>query len=249
MMTKALRLDDLWGFAPAGEGAFGPRLLSGLPEGARRYLEHAIAPGARLASAVRLRMHGEIRLRRWLPFRAEQVIRRDRGMLWSAAVRMAGMSVRGFDRIIDGEGAMRWKLLGIIPLMAASGPDITRSAAGRLAAEYVWLPSALCGEGVSWAATDPLCPVARFEVQGEKTELALSVDGEGRLRSVKTARWGNPGGGEFRHEDFGAVVEEEGSFGGYTIPTRLRVGWYFGTERFEPEGEFFRVTVDDATYR
>jgi hypothetical protein len=97
MMTKALRLDKLWESAPAGEGAFGAGLTAGLPEGARRYLEHAVAPGARLATAVRLLMHGEIKLRRWLPFRAEEVIRRDRGMLWSATVRMAGLPVRGFD--------------------------------------------------------------------------------------------------------------------------------------------------------
>jgi hypothetical protein len=48
---------------------------------------------------------------------------------------------------------------------------------------------------------------------------------------------------------FGGLVEEEASFAGYTIPSRLRVGWYFGTDRFEPDGEFFRVTVDEARYR
>jgi hypothetical protein len=37
-------------------------------------------------------------------------------------------------------------------------------------------------------------------------------------------------------------VEKSATFGGYTIPVRMRVGWHFGTERFESEGEFFRVT-------
>lgn len=59
----------------------------------------------------------------------------------------------------------------------------------------------------------------------------------------------NPGGGPFRYVPFGAVVEEDRRFGDYTIPSRLRVGWYIGTDRFEREGEFFRVTVDDAAYR
>lgn len=31
--------------------------------------------------------------------------------------------------------------------------------------------------------------------------------------------------------------------------TRLRVGWYFDSERFEPEGEFFRAPIDEAIYR
>ncbi len=43
-------------------------LLADLPEAAHRYLENAIAPETRPASAVRLRMHGEIRLKRWCPF-------------------------------------------------------------------------------------------------------------------------------------------------------------------------------------
>jgi len=69
------------------------------------------------------------------------------------------------------------------------------------------------------------------------------------LRSIKMPRWGNPEGGEHHFVDFGGVVEEERTFGGYTIPSRLRIGWYFGSERFETEGEFFRCTVDEAEYR
>ena len=60
---------------------------------------------------------------------------------------------------------------------------------------------------------------------------------------------GNPVGGAFHYADFGGLVEEESTFDGYTIPTRMRIGWYFGTERFEAEGEFFRVTIDDALFR
>lgn len=248
-MTKEASLDELWDTAPPGRGAVRSSQISALPEVVRRYLEHAIAPGTQLASAVRLRMHGEIKLKRWFPFRAEQVIRRDRGMIWSATISLHGIPIRGSDRLVDGEGAMGWKLLGMVPVMTASGPDITRSAAGRLQAESVWLPSVLCGDGVSWTARDPLHPRARLTVQGDTAELELTIGGTGRLAAVKLPRWGNPGGGEFRHVDFGGVVEDEDTFTGYTIPVRLRVGWYFGTDRFAEDGEFFRVTVDDATYR
>ena len=66
-------------------------------------------------------------------------------MIWSATVRMYGMPIRGFDRLVNDEGTMRWKLFGIIPIVTASGPDITRSAMGRVIAESVWLPSAIAG--------------------------------------------------------------------------------------------------------
>src|ERR1700687_1046242 len=104
-MSDVPSLDELWRSAPPAEGTFPTPRVAGLPEAARRYLEHAIAPGTRLASAVRLRMHGEIKLKRWLPFAAEQVIRWDRGMIWRATVRMHGVTIRGSDRLLAGAGA------------------------------------------------------------------------------------------------------------------------------------------------
>jgi hypothetical protein len=212
-MTKVASLDKLWESTLPGEQTFGSAQLARLPDPARRYLEHAIAAGTPLAVAVRLRMHGEIKLRRWFPFRAEQVIRWDRGMIWRATVRMYGLPIRGFDRLIDGQGKLQWKLLGLVPALDSSHVH------------------------------------ASLTVLDEGTELALAVDGVGRLESVELKRWGNPEGGDFRYVDFGGLVEDEGTFEGYTIPTRLRVGWHFGTERFESDGEFFRVTIDAASYR
>src|SRR5206468_7899625 len=122
-LRRDLSIEELWTSAPSSGRAFDAAQVSGLPEGARRYLEHAIAPGTALASAVRLHMHGEIKLKGWCPFSAEQLIRWDRGMIWRAAVRMHGLSIRGGDSFVDGEGAMRWKLFGIVPIVNASGPD------------------------------------------------------------------------------------------------------------------------------
>ena len=44
-------------------------------------------------------------------------------------------------------------------------------------------------------------------------------------------RWGNPGGLKFDYYNCGGTVEEEATFGGYTIPVRMRVGWHFGLMR------------------
>ncbi len=243
-------LDSLWNSAPAATGrVFHPEQIASLPPVARRYLEHAIAPGTRLASAVRLRMHGEIKLKRWLPFSAEQVIRSDGAMMWKATVRMFGLPIRGFDRLIDGEGAMHWKLFGLIPFMSASGADVTRSVTGRVAAESVWLPSAMCADDTSWAPRDADHVQARITLARLVTEVDLGVADDGRLKSIALQRWGNPQGAEFHNAAFGGSADQERTFDGYTIPTRLRIGWYFGSVRFESEGEFFRVSVDSAIFR
>ena len=143
-------------------------------------------------------------------------------MVWEAEVRMHGMPIRGSDRFLDGQGALRWKLFGLIPVMMAAGADITRSVAGRVAAESVWLPSALYGEEVSWEAHDPSHPRATIASPGETAVLSLTIDDGGRVKDIKLPRRGNPDGAGFRYVDFGGVVEDEDTFGGYTIPIRLR---------------------------
>ena len=245
---KEASLDDLWNSAKASGVRFDPAQVAALPVPARRYLQHAIAPGTPLASAVRLRMHGEIKIKRWYAFSAEQVICWSRGFIWQAAARMGALTVRGSDRYVDGYGAMRWRLFGLVPFITAAGPDITRSAAGRVNLECAWLPSVLCGKDVSWSASDASHIRASFQAHREMADVSFGIDENGAVKTLAAPRWGNPGGVEFRYVTFGGFAENEATFGGYTIPTSFRAGWYFGSDRFEPEGEFFRATIDSAEY-
>jgi len=150
-----------------------------------------------------------------------------------------------------GVGEMQWKLFGLIPVVTASGADITRSAAGRVQAESVWLPSLLCGDDVPWSSTDRSHPTATVTVVGTTSPVDFTIDERGRSSAVRVSRWGNPppDAKHFRMVDFGGVLNEERTFAGYTIPTRVRAGWYLGSPQFESDGEFCRATIDDATFR
>jgi hypothetical protein len=193
-MSAKKTLENLWNSTQRANQTFEPERMPALPDPAFRYLLHAIEPGAPLANAVRLHMHGEIKLNKWSSFKAEQVIHADRGMIWRATAWMSGIPVRGADRIIGGKGSMIWRLLGIIPVMKASGSDITRSAAGRLQGECVWLPSRLARDDVHWTAQDSLHPRAEFSVAGFTETVDLSMAEEGRLLNVSLPRWGIPKG-------------------------------------------------------
>jgi hypothetical protein len=80
-MTKAPSLDELWNWAKSSGRSFRAEDLSSLSDATRVHLEHSMAARAGLASAVRLHMHGEIKRRQWLAFRAEQVICWNRDMI------------------------------------------------------------------------------------------------------------------------------------------------------------------------
>jgi hypothetical protein len=236
-------LADLWD----SRDRFVPEQLSEIPEAAQRYLEHAIAPGTVLASSVRLQMHGEIKLRSWHQFTAEQLIQSSHDFLWRAHTYVNGILVEGFDELVDGKASTRWKALGVLPMTSSSGPKVTRSSLGRAVAESVWLPSTLCSKKIIWKALTPQRPHAHLPARGEWSELGLRIRENGELRSLNLLRLCKGADGVYRYLPFGALVEEEDTFHGYTIPSRLRIGYHVGTDRFE-ESEFLRITVDDATF-
>jgi len=253
-MTETLpKLEELWEADPPGHhfGTYDPSVLDGLPPVARRYLAHAIEPGAPLHQAARLTMHGEIKLDKWYPFKAEQVVRVGRGFIWRAKARMAPLvSVKGSDAFVDGIGQMRWKVLGLIPVMTGDGPDISRSAAARAQLETLLMPSALLHESVHWSAEqDDEHALVTIDFAGYQGCLRLCVDHDGRLLDISTRRWGNPDGGQFQEHDFGGYFEEEARFGPFTVCKRIRCGWYFGSDRYAEEGEFFHGTIDDIVFR
>lgn len=242
-MTR-IRLDDLWSDTA-------PQSLvdrASLPEAVRRYFDHAISPSASIAAAVWLKMRGTMKLKTWCPFTAEQVIRPSRGMIWEAKTKMGGLPVSGFDRLVDGKGAMCWKILGLIPVMRAEDDNVTRSAAARMFGELTWLPSALLANPVNWTETDPSHIRAESVVAGQDVDLDLEIRPDGGVINASFSRWGNPRG-TFEAGRFGVVVEEEQTFAGFTMPSKVRAGWLFGSDVFESEGVFFRATIESAEFR
>jgi hypothetical protein len=172
---------------PSQPAVFTDAELNGLPNPVCRYLRAAIAPGTPLATAARLRMRGQIRLGRWLPFQAEELLAPHQGFYWAA--RAAGV-VSGFDCYASGQGQMRWRVLGLLPVMRADGPDLSRSAAGRVAGEAMWVPTALLPRfGIDWSAADDHHLTARWRADSHEVALALVIDDQGRLRESVFQRW------------------------------------------------------------
>ena len=218
---------------------------TGLPAPVRRWLAHAVPEGAPLARGVELRMHGTIRLGRWSPFTAVQRLSVTGGFVWAATARPLGLPVRGFDRWTRGSGEMRWRLFGTVPVITATGADVTRSAAGRHAGELlVALPTAALAPEVRWRPLDDDRAVATVEVGRGTQDVTVTVGADGALTEVAMQRWGPTGRGAFGERPFGAVVEGEIVAAGLRVPRRVTAGYGFGTERWADE-QFIRWTVDD----
>ena len=179
--------------------------------------------------------------------RAEQILAPPRGFVWKASVARGLLRLSGADYFFDGLARLRFWLWNIIPLVNSGEADIAKSAAGRVAIESIWLPGALLpSSGASWEAVDNKAVSVTLDICGFSETLTLNVGAIGELHQIEMMRWGDQTeDNTFARIPFGAVVEEEADFGGFTIPKRLRAGWWPKSDRYF---EFFRVTIEKAEY-
>lgn len=221
--------------------------LDDVPEPARRFLTNALPPATTASGSTVLDMEGEIKLRRWMPFRACQILHPDHGFVWNATVGRFPLRFGGGDSYYRHHGSLEFHLLGLIPVVRASGYDIDRSAAGRLAAETaVWAPQALHpAAGATWHPIDDDRATVTRTVGDEPIDVTLTVDSDGHLQELAMQRWGDPEPGRFDLHPFGATITKTGTFDGVTIATDGTVGWHHGTDR-QSDGEFFRFHITDA---
>jgi hypothetical protein len=244
----------LWdALAVSGTGRrFAPEMVDGLPDPARRYLLHAIAPGTPLATNVRLDMRGTLRLgpsSKPLPMRSEEMLAPPHGYVWKARVGRGLVRFSGFDAYADGLGEMRWWAAGVVPIVRANGPDLARAAEGRLLGETIFLPSLLLpSAGARWEAVDDSTARVRLRGSLEEVVMTIEVDSAGVLHRASFPRWNvDSANGPLGYVDFASDrLAQERTFDGYTIPTRFRSGWRLGQPEEFP---FFFAAIEQAEYR
>jgi hypothetical protein len=141
---------------------------------------------------------------------------------------------------------MDWRILGLVRVVHAEGPDTSRSTAGRVGAEAVWVPTTLLPRfSVTWSATDPHHIAATYLLDETELKLRYVLADDGRVRSVTLERWADPDNtGTYGYHPFGFEVTGHTSFDGVTIPSAGRGGWFFGTDRWA-DGEFMRYEITD----
>jgi hypothetical protein len=233
----------------AGE-SFDRNQSATLPGPAARYLNRAIAKGTPLSRMVDLDLVGRVRSGPdddWLSFEARERVRAGYGFLWQARMESIGrLRVEGADYFLDGEGRSEYFLAEIFPTVKGRGTDVTRSAAGHLLIESIWLPASLLPtKGARWQAEDNRRTVVRFAGHPDSSALNLTVADDGALEEVSMMRHQLGKSGHAGLASFGYRIEEEACFGGYTIPGRITASWHMGTD---DAFEFLEMRVENALY-
>lgn len=238
--------------APA-DARFDPAMVAGLPEVPRRYFTHAIAPGTPLKTTVTLEMRGtfllgDVRKFQAYEMEARQILTPPDAFVWIPSMRSGVVHITGSDALVSGEAWMRFWINGLIPVAnVGSSPDVVRSARFRSAVEAIWAPAALLPrEGISWEQVGADTARVTIATGRDPIVLEMTLDAAGGVRQVVGQRWSNTNSeNSFRLQPFGGTIEAEQSFGGYTIPSRVKVGNHFGTAEYLP---FFQAEIIEAAY-
>lgn len=228
---------------------FDPSTLDGLPGPVARWLARAVPAGAPLHRAAVVSMRGRIRLGpKWFPFTADQVLRAGVGFVWRPVVGGRVVRFEGVDVLSSSESRMEFRFHGRVPVVRGSGPDLERSAAGRLAGETVlWLPQALTPAVVgadAWRRIDDHRSAVAVPTPSGPIEVEVTFTEDDRIASVGFRRWQDTADPP-AEAPFGGPVEAEFLGGdGVAVCGRGAGGWQWGTPQWS-DGEFFRYEVTD----
>jgi hypothetical protein len=239
--------------APVAPPRYDPAMVADLPEIARRYFNHAIAPGTPLSRTVELRMEGQFRLgdrakSRTFEMRAHQLLAAPSDYIWNVDMQAGPIRISGSDGRYNSHAWMRMWMFRAIPLVqVAATEDLDRSALARPALEAIWAPAALLPDaGAQWVELAP--DKAKVTIgQGEaEIDMTLTIDPAGRVVDIVARRWSDANPQQvFRYQPFGGTVEAEASFGGFTIPSAVEVGNHYGRADYFA---FFKARIVAADY-
>jgi hypothetical protein len=232
---------------------FDPQDIADLPEIAQRYFIHAIAPGTVLATHVELKMAGQFFLGNKEEFQsfemeARQILAAPEQFVWIACMHSGLMKICGSDGLYQSKGWTRFWMFQALPIVqGAANEDVDRAALARPALETVWAPATLLpANGAKWEQIGP--DQARITVgSGEnQTEIILTIAENGRPVEMVTQRWNDTNPSKtYQFQPFGGTMEAEATFGGFTIPSHVRVGHHFGTPEYFA---FFDAKITTARF-
>jgi hypothetical protein len=254
-MVDRRRISRIWRSLDkeGGGKVFSGRTIAGLPPIAQRYFSHAIQQGTPLAASVQFGISGSVKAQKdarstWMSLKATQILAPLHGFVWKARIRKGLIRFREIDHYYEGSGRIAFRAFRIIPVLSAAGDDGAKSAVGRLVMDSVLLPAGLLPQqGVKWEASDAEHAKVTCTVENEDVTLTLRINAEGALRDVVMERWGDfTDDGKYSYVPFGMAVDEEKSFNGYTIPSKIRGGWWYGTEKYV---ESMRLSVEEARFK
>ncbi|MCU1472710.1 DUF6544 family protein [Amnibacterium sp.] len=228
--------------------------LERLPAPVARYISQSGAVGHPQPSSFRALFHGRIRAagdKPWMNFVGEQV--NTFGPMPERFFKMdatrAHLPVDVLHVFSGNEARMRVKLCSLVPMVTASGPDLTRAETVTLLNDLcVLAPAALVGASITWTTMNEHQARAVFTRGDQTVSAELTFDQQDQLtgftsddRFAVSANAKTP-----RRQRWSTPLRRYRSFHGHMISSSGLAVWHAPA----PEGDFayLEFELDDIVY-
>jgi hypothetical protein len=224
--------------------------LAQLPSPIQRYLRATGAVGHPRVLNMHVRMHGRIRsgpAASWMPFEAEQysVFSEPARFFYMRASRLL-VPIHVYHRYTGASATMRVKVLDLLPVASASGPEMTRAETVTMFNDMcLFAPATLIDPGIQWQPVDETRTLATFTNAGQTIRAELCFNDQGELVNFKSDdRRKAEADGSMRAVPWSTPMQDYRAFGHVRLGSRGAAIWH------QPDGAFAYVEmeVDELAY-
>jgi len=224
-------------------------LVGQLPAPVERSLRRSGAVGSVVPEGAVVHQFGRIRTSetsRWLRFKSSETYEIARpGFEWRASLKIgpitAGMATDSFRH---GEGRMRVKLLGMINVVDAAGPQIDQGSLLRWLNETMWFPAVWATDLISWEPVDDHTALGSVRAGGLTVQAEFCFDDEGRFVDFHADRHRDLGKGQSEITPWSTPIRTHARLGGLLLPESGGGVWHL------PDGDFeyIQIRATSVTY-
>ncbi len=219
--------------------------LAPLPEPVQRYLRLTGAVGEPRVHHFRAAWRGRIRSTPddpWMEFTAEQYnFTGEPARFFIMDATRSGLPLAVFHAFQGNSATMRVRLLSLVPIVDAAGPDLDRAETVTLFNDLSLLaPAALIDSATRWERIDARSVRAHYTVGSNTISAVLKFNEAGELVDFVSADRlaASPDGTQFTRQRWSTPVRDYRSFGPRRASTRGEGRWH------PPEGEFVYLELE-----
>ncbi|MEA3247565.1 MAG: DUF6544 family protein [Gemmatimonadota bacterium] len=207
--------------------------LAHLPEPVQRYLRVTGVVGQPMIAHVRARWRGRIRGGPddpWMTFTAEQHnFPGEPARFFFMDARRSGLPVDVFHAFEGNAATMRVRLASLVPMVSASGAEITRAETVTLLNDWCLIaPTALLDPAIRWEPIDARSARARYTVGANTITAVLWFNDAGELVNFTTDdRLAQAeGGAAWTRQPWSTPVGEYRHYGAWRLASRGEGRWH-----------------------
>lgn len=168
--------------------------LEALPEPVKRFMEFSQVVGTPYIRKARIKQSGLFKMapdKPWTPFTAEQEYDiPSASFIWRVDMKIAPfVHITGSDRLENGQGNMRIKLLRFIPIVNEKGYEMDQGAMTRYLSETILFPQAFLDSHITWEAIDLVSARGKLTINAKSVSGIFEFDESGRFTQFTCNRY------------------------------------------------------------